>query len=194
MNKAWAMMVAAALVLPGCQGQQAAAPPLAGARIGGPFVLTDQDGRRFDSRRLAGRYAAIYFGYTSCPDVCPTDMLALSQGLRAFAKQDPARAAKVALVFVSVDPQRDTPAVLKQFVSAFPPAIGLTGSPEEIARVAKDYAVMYRAEPPAKGAAGYLVDHSRTVVLFGPDGKPVVLVPADGGGQVVTETFSQWVK
>jgi protein SCO1/2 len=170
-------------------------PPLAGARIGGPFVLTDQDGRRFDSKSLLGRYAIVYFGYTFCPDVCPTDMQKLGAGLRLFESKDSSRAAKVQPLFITVDPARDTPAVLKQFVSAFHPRlVGLTGSDAEIAAVAKAYAAPFKKEDAAPGTTGYLMQHSVAAVLFGPDGQPIVLVPVDESADAVASQLDKWVQ
>ena len=195
MNKAFCAVAASALMLAGCHPRPAEAPPLAGAKIGGAFSLTDQDGRRFDSRSLAGRYPIVYFGYTFCPDICPTDMQALGKGLRTFETRDATRAAKVQPVFVTVDPERDTPVVLKSFVRAFHPRlIGLTGTPAEIAGVAKQYAIFYRKQPPARSGDGYMVDHSRQAVLFGPDGGPIALVPVDADGDAVAATLAQWVR
>src|SRR3546814_196753 len=113
----------------------------------------------------------LYFGYSYCPDVCPLDLQKLMQGYRLFEKKDPARAAKVQPIFITIDPQRDTPQVLKNYVSAFhPKLIGLTGTPDEIAKVAKDFAVYYEK---AGEDEHYLVDHSRSPYLMGPDGKPL---------------------
>src|SRR3546814_1174164 len=107
--------------------QATAAPPLAGATIGGPFSLVDQDGRPVTQDALKGRYALVYFGYTYCPDVCPVDLARLMQGLRAFEAKDAARAARVQPVFITIDPARDTVPVVKQFVNAFHPRLmGLT--------------------------------------------------------------------
>jgi protein SCO1/2 len=172
-----------------------AAPPLAGARIGGPVVLTDQDGRRFDNARLVGRYVVYYFGYTFCPDVCPTDMQVLGQALRTLDREDATLAGRIQPVFITVDPARDTPPVVKQFVVAFHPRfIGLTGSEAEIADVAKRYGVYYRKQPPASGAQGYLVDHMRTAFLFGPDGKPIALLPVDTDAAQVVAELRKWVR
>ena len=187
--------VAGSLALAGCH---AAAPtevaPLAGARIGGPFTLTDQDGHRVSNADFAGRYRLIYFGYTYCPDVCPTTLQHLGQGLRLFERAAPARAAKVQPIFITVDPDRDTPAVLKAYVAAFHPRlIGLTGTPAEIAATAKEYAVSFHKQQ-AKGASGYLVDHMSQPILFGPDGAPVALVPGNEDGAAVEKTLDQWVK
>lgn len=155
---------------------------LAGARIGAPFTLTDQDGKpaRWDDYK--GQYRIVYFGYTYCPDVCPVDLQRIMQAFAQFEKAAPKRAAKVQPILISVDPGRDTPAVLKTYVAAFHPRlIGLTGTPDQIAKVAKDFVVIYNSEK-VEGASDYLVGHSRTPYLFDPDGKPVALVPVDDPG------------
>lgn len=176
---------------------------LAGAAIGGPFTLTDQDGKKRSWSDFNGRYRLIYFGYTYCPDVCPIDLQRIAQGLRLFEKQAPDRAAKIQPIFVSVDPERDTPAVVKAYVSAFHPRlIGLTGTPEEIAAVAKRFVVVYSKEK-TKGSTEYIVSHSRTPYLFGPKGEPIALVPVDdpttpdvdeGSAQAVAKALDRWVK
>ena len=181
------------LLLVGCQAPVAEAP-LAGARIGGPFTLTDQNGRARTEADFAGKYRIMYFGYTFCPDVCPVDVAHLVAGYRAFAKTDPARAAKITPVFVSVDPERDTPAVLKQFTAAFDPAlIGLTGAPEQIAAITKAYGVVVQIQKTA-GNPNYLVDHSRAAYLMAPDGKPIALLSQDGKPAVIAGELSKWVK
>jgi len=176
---------------------------LVGAAIGAPFVLVDQDGKtaRWDDFR--GKYRIVYFGYSYCPDVCPTDLQHIMQGFARFEKQKPALAAKVQPIFITVDPQRDTPPVLKTYVAAFSPRlIGLTGTPDQIAKVAKDFAVLYNPEK-AQGASGYLVSHSRTPYLFGPDGKPIALAPVDdpdtanideGAPDKVLAFLDTWIK
>ncbi|MET0269025.1 MAG: SCO family protein [Sphingomonas sp.] len=183
----------ACLPLPACQ-QPPAEPPLAGARLGGPLPLVDQDGRRVNDARFAGRYRLVYFGYTFCPDVCPVDMQILGRGLTLFEQQHPAEGAKVQPIFITVDPERDTPAVLKQWVAAFHPRlIGLTGTPAEIAAVAKNYAVYYRkVETP--GASGYLMDHARQAVLFGPQGQPLALIPQDETPEAAAAELAKWVR
>ena len=195
MNKAFLRSFAAfaLLALAACH-RPAGEPPLAGARIGGPFVLTDQDNRRFDSKSLLGRYAVVYFGYTFCPDVCPTDLQKLGAGLRLFESQDAARAAKVQPIFITVDPARDKPAVLKQYVSAFHPRlIGLTGTDAEIAAVAKAYVAPFKKQDPEPGAKGYLMQHSSAAILFGPQGQPIALVPVDADAGQVAKTLDMWV-
>lgn len=168
--------------------------PLEGARIGAPFALTDQDGKPRTDRDFAGRYRIMYFGYTFCPDVCPTDMQTIGAGLRLFEKTDATRAAKVVPVFVTVDPARDTPPVLKAFVTAFHPRmVGLTGSPTAIAALTKAYGVAVEAEKP-NADGGYLVAHGRFAFLMDPAGKPVALLPQDQTPQAVADELERWVK
>jgi protein SCO1 len=188
------VILAGLLALAACSTKTDPAP-LAGAAIGGPFVLTDQDGRRFSSAALKGRYPIIYFGYTFCPDACPTDMQVLGKAMRQLDASNPATSNKVQPIFITVDPSRDTPAALKAFVSAFyPRLIGLTGSEAEIAHVAKEFAISYRKQPAAPGTSGYLMDHPRIAVLLGPDGKPIELLPVDADADAVAAELRKWVR
>ena len=181
-------------ILGGCSRQPAEPAPLAGASMGGPFTLTDQNGRRLSDRDLAGKYRLIYFGYTFCPDVCPIDMQVIGAGLRQFEAQDPAHAALVQPIFISVDPERDTPAVLRQFVAAFHPRmIGLTGSPAEIAQVAREYRIFYQRGEATTGG-GYMVNHTRMAVLYGPDGQPIAMIPHDQGPDGVAAELARRVQ
>lgn len=213
MNKAHKALVAAALSLsialsacgPGAPDGNAARQdeaPLAGARIGGDFTLTDQDGKPAHWSDYKGKYRLVYFGYTYCPDVCPVDLQKIIAGLRKFEKQDAARAAKVQPIFISVDPERDTPPVVKNWVAAFHPRlVGLTGSVDAIEKVKKDFAVVSGKEGDGKGK-DYLVSHTRTPYFFGPDGDPIALVPVDepgtdgdeGSPDAVAHFLDQWVK
>jgi protein SCO1/2 len=169
-------------------------PPLEGARIGAPFTLTDQDGKPRSDRDFAGRYRIMYFGYTFCPDVCPTDLQTIGAGLRLFEAKAAKRAATVVPVFVTVDPARDTPAVLKPFVAAFHPRmVGLTGNPAAIAALAKAYGIPVQAEKP-NAQGGYLVAHGRLAFLMDPTGKPIALLPQDQTPQAVADELERWVK
>lgn len=171
-----------------------AEPPLAGANIGGTFTLTNQDGGKTSEDEFKGQYRIIYFGYTYCPDVCPVDLANIMLGLKQAEKEDPALAQKIQPIFISVDPGRDTPAVLKQYVSAFHPRlIGLTGSAEEIAAVAKKYLIIYDIRKD-ESSSEYLVDHSRQAYLFGPEGEPLALLPFDGTPQQVADEITRWVR
>ena len=148
--------------------------------------MTDADYR--------GRFMLVYFGYTFCPDVCPVDVQIIGQGLSAFEKTDPERGAKVVPIFVSVDPARDTPAVVKEFVSNFHPRmVGLTGSVADIDEMAQRFGVAFmRQKPNAQGA--YLVDHARMVVLYGPKGEPIAIMPQNAKPQQFADELARWVK
>ncbi len=169
-------------------------PPLEGARIGGPFALTDQNGAVVTEKSFPGQYRIMYFGYAYCPDICPTDVANLARGLKAFAKADPARAKKVKLIFVSVDPARDTAAVLKDFTAAFhPEMVGLTGSAKAIADVTTAYGVSVSIAP-GQPKDGYLVDHSRATYLMDPANRPIALIPQDGTAEAIAGEIGKWVR
>jgi protein SCO1 len=168
-------------------------PPLEGAAVGGPFTLVDENGCTVTDASFAGRWRLIYFGYTFCPDICPTDMQALAQGLRAFEAADPDRAATVQPLFVTIDPARDTPAVVKTFTDAFHPRfIGLTGTPEQVAGATKAYRVY--ANRGAGDAANYLMDHSAIAYLMDPAGKPVSFLSQGATPAQVTAELDRWVR
>lgn len=190
------LLVAAVIVLGPGAGRPPAGeePPLAGATIGGPFSLIDQNGKPFTSQNLSGRYALIYFGYTFCPDVCPTDVQRMMQGLKQFEKKDPARGAKVQPVFITVDPERDTPEAVKQFVSAFHPRlIGLTGSPAAVEQAMKAYRIYAKKAGP-EGSKDYLVDHSANGYLFDTEGRPMLLFASTDTPEAIAAQLNQWVK
>jgi protein SCO1 len=188
------LLLSACCLLNSCRQAPPEPPPLAGAKIGGPFQLTNQDGVRVSEQSFAGRYRLIYFGFTFCPDICPTDLARLMQGYRRFEQQDPALAAKLQPIFISLDPARDNPTVLKQFTGNFHPNLtGLTGSPTEIEAVAKGYGVYYKVNKSANNDA-YLIDHSRLTYLFSPDGKPLALIPQDGTAEQIAAELKRWIR
>lgn len=195
MNK-YKIIVASLAVaaLSSCGTAPSGPPPLKGARMGGAFKLTNQDGKIVTDADFAGKYRLVYFGYTFCPDVCPVDVQAMGQGLSAFEKGDPARGAKVVPIFITVDPVRDTPAVVKEFVSNFHPRmVGLTGTVSDIDLVAQRYGIAYlRQKPNAQGA--YLVDHARIAVLYGPKGEPIAIMPQNAKPQAFADELARWVK
>ena len=187
------LLAALALGLGGCEADPGT-PPLAGARMGGPFALTSHEGRRVSSDALAGKYRIVYFGYTYCPDVCPVDLQLVSAALRQFEQTDPRRAARVQPVFITTDPARDTPAVLRDYLDDFHPRIlGLTGTPAEIGNVARAHGIYFSAREPAEGG-GYLVDHNRIAVLYGPEGEPITILPHDRGPGAIVEALERWVR
>ncbi|MGZ8345889.1 MAG: SCO family protein [Allosphingosinicella sp.] len=136
-----ALLLVLSLAAAGCQSDRAP-PPLDGATMGGDFTLTDQNGRRVSEANFAGKYRLVYFGYAYCPDICPVDLQTIGAGLRQFETENPSLGPRVQPIFITVDPARDTPETLRTYVANFHPRlIGLTGSPEEIARVARAYGV-----------------------------------------------------
>ena len=182
------------LLLAGCGQGQADQPPLAGARLGGPYALTGENGRTVRDTDFKGKYRLVYFGYTFCPDVCPVDVQKLMLGLKAFEKQDGARAAKIQPLFITVDPERDTPAALTSFTDAFHPRlIGLTGSAEAVAEVAKAYGVYYQKSPGVTPGS-YMVDHSRATALYGPDGAPIAFISEKGSPDEIARELGRWGK
>lgn len=137
------------------------------ADIGGPFELVDQDGKAVTDADFHGKLMLVYFGYTYCPDACPT---ALGVMAAAIGKLDVA-GERVAPVFISVDPERDTPQALKDYVGNFHPRmVGLTGSAEQVAKAAKAYRVVFQKQPGAT-SEDYLMDHTTLIYLMGADGK-----------------------
>jgi len=138
------------------------------ALIGGSFELVNHDGKKVTDKDFHGKYMLIYFGYTFCPDVCPTELQVMTGALEKLGDA----AKNIQPVFVSVDPERDSPQVMKDYVANFYPGmIGLTGSPEQISNVAKRYRVYY-SKVTEKGAEPdeYSMDHSSIVYLMGRDG------------------------
>ena len=136
------------------------------AAIGGPFQLTDQNGKAVTDKDLKGKPTLIFFGYTHCPDVCPTSLFEISEVLRAMGKD----ADKVNAVFISVDPERDTPATMKDYLSSFDPHLeGLSGDPAETAKVITSYRVYAKKVPMKDG--DYTMDHTALIYLMDRDAR-----------------------
>jgi protein SCO1/2 len=136
------------------------------AAIGGPFQLVDHDGNMVTDQDFKGKPFLVFFGFTHCPDLCPTALFEMSEVLRKLGPD----AEKVRALFITVDPERDTPAVLKDYLSSFEPQIrGLTGAPSAIAAVEKAYRVYARKVPLERG--GYTMDHSVFVYLMDKNGR-----------------------
>ena len=150
--------------------------------IGGPFTLVDQDGRTVTEAAFKGKPTLIYFGFTFCPDVCPTSLLLMETALE---KLGPDAASKVNLVFITVDAERDTPALLKGYVTNFGPTfIGLTGTPEQVAAAARAYRVYYQ-KVPGKDGGPYLMDHSSIVYLLDRNGRFVTHFTHDAKAEAI---------
>ena len=156
------------LALAGCErsGPQFRLTDVTGASFGKTLELTDHNGQRRTLGEFKGKVVAVFFGFTHCPDACPTTMVELAN----VAKELGADADKLQVLFVTVDPERDTPQVLKSYVPAFHPTfVGLSGTPDDIARTAKEFKVHFQKQP-GKGGS-YSVDHSAGTYIYDRDGR-----------------------
>lgn len=193
-------IAAFALTLAACspQGQQQTPPAtigasLEGSSIGGAFTLNDKDGKRVSWDQFKGKYRIVYFGYTFCPDACPTDMSVLINGFNLFAKDHPQQAADVQPIFITIDPARDTPARIAEFTAAFSPKlIGLTGTQAEVDVAVKAFKVVAQRGSDTPG--GYLMDHSRMAYLMGRNGEPIAALPVDKDAKAVAADLAVLVK
>jgi protein SCO1/2 len=183
------VLAACVLSLAGCgpaksAGEGAAVTSTGTALIGGPFQLVDQDNKPVDQHVLDGKWSAVFFGYTYCPDVCPTTLQALAQ---AKAKLGPDGKA-LQVVFVSIDPDRDTPAQIKGYLAtpAFPqPTLGLTGTAAQVAAAAKAYRVYYQK---VGTGDGYTMNHSSVIYLMNPQGQfDRVMTDSQTPAEIVTQ-------
>lgn len=171
--------------------QDAAAPGVVSStgqpQVGGPFNLVNQDGRTVDQTMLDGRWSLVFFGFTYCPDYCPTTLTSLE----ATKQQMGAKADDLQIVFISVDPERDTPQALKDYLSTdgFPQGvIGLTGTPEQVRAAADAYRAMYQKVGEGEG---YTMNHSLAVYLMGPDGKFRTAVAHDLGPERAAQVIER---
>lgn len=138
------------------------------ALVGGPFTLTDHTGRRVSEEDFRGRYLLIYFGFTHCPDVCPSALQVMSAALDKLG----AKADRIQPIFISIDPERDTPQSLAEYVASFHPRlVGLTGTPAEIQKVAKEYRVYFQKVQDGKSPDEYTVDHTSIIYFMSPKGE-----------------------
>ncbi len=163
------LVITAAAVLGVMTPWRTASKPSLLSGVGGPFTLTDQEGRTVTDADFHGKWVLLYFGYTHCPDVCPTAVNAMAGAIDALG----ASRAKIQALFITLDPERDTPAVLKDYTSAFQAGIlGLTGTAQQIGKVAGAYHIAYvkRLIPEDND---YSIDHSSVIFLIDPAGKPV---------------------
>jgi protein SCO1 len=160
---AGSLVVGLALMLWFAGGVRSVTAP---AAIGGPFQLTDQAGRTVTDKNMQGHPSLVFFGYTHCPDVCPTSLFEMSEVLRAMGKD----ADRVNAYFISVDPERDTTATIKDYLSSFDPHLeGLTGNPEQVAKALSAYRVYAKKAPLKDG--DYTMDHTALIYLMDRDGR-----------------------
>ncbi|WP_181815643.1 SCO family protein [Alteripontixanthobacter maritimus] len=167
---------------------------LEGAAVGGPFELTSETGETVRWSDWDGKYRIVYFGYTYCPDVCPVDTQKIARALAALKAEQPDLAAKIVPLFITIDPARDTPAVLTEFTDAFSPdMIGLTGTEDQITAVTKSYAASYARGEELDGGQ-YLMNHTNLAYLMGPDGAPLVAFSGDMTHEAITRDLLRWVE
>ena len=158
--------------------------------IGGPFSLVNSRGQTVTDKSFRGKFALVYFGYTFCPDVCPTT---LNDVAVALGKMGPA-ADKLAPLFITVDPARDTPSVLGQYTAAFSPRIeGLTGTPEQIKAVAAEYHVYYARHQTGPGPNDYSMDHSSILYVMRPNGRFAGILRADESPDALAADLEKYV-
>ena len=173
-----------ALIWRQSEPRQAESAPL--GTIGGPFTLTGTDGKPFASASLNGKPAAMFFGFTHCPDVCPTTLARLARLRKQLGQGHDA----LSIVFVSVDPERDTPAEVGNYLQLFEtPVVGLTGSPAQIERVKKQFGIFSRKVEQPGG--GYSVDHTAAVILLDKNGQFVATLSPEEGDQVALDKLKR---
>jgi len=170
-------------------GQVSQQPAQAGER--GPFSLVDHRGRSVTDLTFRGKFMLVFFGYTHCPDICPTDLQIMGAALDHLG----GRSRRVQPIFVTIDPQRDTAEVLAAYVPNFHPRmVGLTGTPAQIASAAAVYRVRYRKFFPASESAPYLLDHSASIYLVGPKGRPLSHYPHGMTSKAIAADIRRFLK
>jgi protein SCO1/2 len=184
-----AMAGAAALIL--TRGGSGPAVTTSGtALIGGPFSLVDQHGKTVTDQDFRGRYMLVFFGFTHCPDICPAELQVMSQSLDELGP----KADAIIPVFITLDPERDTPQVVGDYVKNFNSRfVGLTGSPEAIAQAAKAYRVAYSKFQEDKTTSDYSIDHSALVYLMGKDGEYITHFAYGTPASKITETLRRYI-
>ncbi len=160
---------------PGNQGEKAfRGTDISHEKFGGPLELTDHNGVKRSLKDFRGKWVVLFFGYTHCPDVCPTT---LSDTAEALRQMTPEQAKKVQVIWVSVDPERDTPDMLRDYVTYFnPDFLSMTGTDAEIAKAARDFRVVY-ARHTTPGVGGYQMDHTAGSYVIDPQGKLRLFLP-----------------
>lgn len=162
---------------------------VAPASIGGPFTLTTHEGRVVTDKDFVGKYKLVFFGYTFCPDICPTELQTIAQAMDVMGDSG----ADVQPLFITIDPERDTPPVLADYVKLFHPSIiGLTGTAEQIAAVAKAYRVYYARSQGEPDPTQYLMDHSTFAYLLAPEGSFVTVFAKGSTPEQMVEAINAY--
>jgi protein SCO1/2 len=160
------------------------------ALVGGPFELVGKDGKAVTDKDFRGRHMLVFFGFTRCPDICPAELQVMSAALEGLGSD----ADKVVPIFISLDPERDTPEAVTAYVENFGPNfVGLSGSPESIAKAAKAYRVTYQKFQDETTGDNYSIDHSALLYLMGPDGEYITHIPYGTPATKITETLRRYL-
>lgn len=182
--------VFAAFQKPDGQGRTPRLIAVTSDEFAGPFTVVDQDGKTITEKDYAGQYKLIYFGFTFCPAICPTELSKMTTALKALS---PAEAEKIQPLFVTVDPERDTPKVMKTYISMFhPKLIGLTGTPEQIKDMLKTYKI-YAAKVEDPALSEYTMDHSSFVYFIAPDGRLLHIFKMPDTAAEMQQTIQAWL-
>ncbi len=181
LSRRWGAAFFAALLLTLSSVAASAADSPFPFKIGGPFSLTDHDGKSVTDKDFRGRFMLIYFGYTYCPDICPTNLQVMGTALSALGAKDPKAAARATPVFITIDPERDTSELLKEYVANFhPDMVGLRGNAAQTKAMADAYRLHFlKVVPEGSAPEDYLMSHSSITFLMGPAGELVTLFPHD---------------
>jgi protein SCO1 len=159
--------------------------------VGGPFTLTAPDGTTVTDETYRGKWLLVFFGYTSCPDICPTTLSSIAAAIEELGPD----AAKLQPLFITVDPERDTPEVMGSFTAAFDPRIlGLTGSPQQIAAVSEAYGAYGVARRGEAGGDDYLMDHGTHIYIMNPQGQFVEGLDSDTPSSGIAATLGELVR
>ena len=162
-----------------------------GGTIGGPFTLSIPDGTTVTDQTYRGKWLLVYFGYTFCPNSCPTTLLEVATALKKLGPH----ALQVQPLFITVDPERDTPKVMQQYTASFDPRIvGLTGTQQQIAAVAQEYGVYYLRHPSGPGADDYVMDHSTYLYVMDPQGKFVRAFDTNESGDRIADVLRELMR
>lgn len=189
-----ALAVAALPLLASCDTAPPPVGALEGSTIGGPFELVNPVGETVRWSDFEGKYRMVYFGYTWCPDVCPFDLNRMMLGYRQWAEENPELADDVQPIFITIDPERDTPEKMAEYTANFGDnLLGLTGTPEAIEEAATNFSVFYsRGEEDEN--VGYLMQHSNAGYLMGREGEPIALLPVDESAEGVAQQLATFVR
>ena len=179
----------ALLFVPGFREKLLPGPPSIGrALVGGPFALIDHTGRRVTEQDFQGRHMLVLFGFTFCPDVCPSGLQVMAAALDRLGR----KGERVTPVFITIDPERDTPAQLAQYVPSFHPRlVGLTGTADEVAAAARAYRVYFKKVKDEKSSAAYTIDHTALIYLMGPDGDYIAHFTHTMGADTIAERLAK---